>query len=490
MNITKDLYKSSLSLLTDLYQLTMAYGYWKSGRGEKEAVFNMFFRKHPFQGGFTIACGLEVIISYMQDFNISADDIEYLGTLKGNDGKALFEKEFLDYLANMEFCCDVYAIPEGTVVFPHEPLVRIHGPIIQCQILETALLNIINFQSLIATKAARMLLATKNEPVLEFGLRRAQGIDGALAASRAAYIGGCEATSNVLAGKLFGIPVRGTHAHSWVMSFDNEIEAFETYAEFLPNNCVFLVDTYDTLEGVRHAVEVGNKLKSKGYKMAGIRLDSGDLAYLSIEARKILDEYGFHDTAIVASNDLDEGIIMSLKDQGATINIWGVGTKLVTAYDQPALGGVYKIAAIRNEHHDWDYKVKLSEQAIKISNPGILQVRRYHRGDEFKADMIYNTAKPLPEECMMIDPMDVTRRKKLNDMDGYEDLLLPIFEKGKLVYQLPTIQEIRQKVQRQLEGFHLGIKRFVHPHSYPVGLEKGLSDDKYDLIMKLREQNK
>jgi nicotinate phosphoribosyltransferase len=488
MNITHDLYKSSLSLLTDLYQLTMAYGYWKSGRGEKEAVFNMFFRQHPFQGGFTIACGLEAVIGYMKDFSLKADDIAYLSGLEGNDGKPLFEQGFLDYLSQMEFTCDVYAIPEGTVVFPHEPLVRIHGPIIQCQILETALLNIINFQSLIATKAARMITATRDEPVLEFGLRRAQGIDGALAASRAAYIGGCSATSNVLAGKLYGIPVRGTHAHSWVMSFDNELEAFETYAEFLPNNCVFLVDTYDTLQGVRHAVEVGKNLRTKGYKMAGIRLDSGDLAYLSIEARKILDEGGFPETTIVASNDLDENIITSLKEQGATINVWGVGTKLVTAYDQPALGGVYKIAALRKDDGDWDYKVKLSEQSIKVSNPGILQVRRYKRGDEFKADMIYNLAKEFPADPLMLDPMDATRRKKLNDMTDSEDLLVPIFEQGKLVYQLPAIEEIRNLVQDQLKGFHQGIKRFVNPHSYPVGLEKGLSDDKYDLIMRLRAQ--
>jgi nicotinate phosphoribosyltransferase len=489
MKLSSDLYQSSLALLTDLYQLTMAYGYWKSGKGERESVFHMFFRKHPFQGGFTIACGLELVIDYLQNFKFSADDVAYLATLKGNDGKELFEQGFLDYLAEMKFTCDVDAIPEGTVVFPHEPLVRIKGPIIQAQIIETALLNIINFQSLIATKAARMIIATKGETVLEFGLRRAQGIDGALAASRAAYIGGCHATSNVLAGKLYGIPVRGTHAHSWVMSFDSELEAFETYAEYLPNNCVFLVDTYDTLEGVRHAVEVGKKLRAKGHEMVGVRLDSGDLAYLSIGARKILDEGGFPDAQIVASNDLDENIITSLKEQDAEITVWGVGTKLVTAYDQPALGGVYKIAAIRDNEGNWDYKVKLSEQTIKISNPGILQVRRFREMNEFIGDMIYNLEKPLPDSPTILDPMDATRRKKMPDHAEAEDLLVPIFSQGKLIYQLPDIQIIKNKVNEQLSLFHQGIKRFVNPHGYPVGLEKGLSDDKYDLIMKLRGQN-
>ena len=327
----------------------MAYGYWKTGRAEREAVFHLFFRKNPFQGGYTIAAGLQSVADLLEDFRFETDDIEYLSTLTGNDGKALFAPDFLDYLSELEFSCDVDAVPEGTVVFPHEPMVRVKGPILQCQILETPLLNLINFQSLIATKASRITTATGGESVLEFGLRRAQGIDGALAASRAAYIGGCDATSNVLAGKLFGIPVKGTHAHSWVMSFDDELSAFREYAAAMPNNCVFLVDTYDTIQGVRNAIEVGKQLRESGHEMVGIRLDSGDLAYLSIEARNLLDEAGFPDAAIVASNDLDEGIIASLKDQGAKIAVWGVGTKLVTAFDQPALGGVFKLGAMRNE---------------------------------------------------------------------------------------------------------------------------------------------
>lgn len=488
MQITKHLYSSSLSLLTDLYQLTMAYGYWKSGRGEQEAVFNLFFRRNPFKGGYAIACGLEYILDYLQNFRLDSSDIAYLASLKGNDGKALFEADFLDYLSNLKFSCTVDAIPEGTVVFPHEPLLRVRGPIIQCQLIETPLLNIINFQTLIATKASRVVWASKGENVLEFGLRRAQGIDGGLAASRAAYIGGCDATSNVLAGKLFGIPVRGTHAHSWVMSFESELEAFETYAEIMPNNCVFLVDTYDTIEGVKNAVKVGQKLREKGYKLAGIRLDSGDLAYLSIQARRILDEAGFTDAAIVASNDLDEEIIESLKNQEAQISVWGVGTKLVTAYDQPALGGVYKISAIRRKDGSWDYKMKLSEQSIKISNPGIQQVKRFEKNGEFVGDMIFDEENFTESSSYtMIDPADSTRFKTFSN-ENSENLLVRVFENGKATFQTPDIQEIRNRVKVQLSKFHAGIKRFVNPHSYPVGLEENLWSLKHELVKKLRKK--
>ncbi len=303
---------------------------------------------------------------------------------------------FLDYLRDLKFACDVDAVPEGTPVFPYEPLVRVKGPILQAQIIETLLLTIINFQTLIATKAARVNIAARGEDVLEFGARRAQGVDGALTASRAAYIGGCAATSNVMAGKVWNIPVKGTHAHSWVMLFEDELEAFQTYARTMPNNCVFLVDTYDTLAGVRHAVEVGKWLRENGHKLLGVRLDSGDLATLSIGARQILDEAGFEDAAIVASNDLDEYLIRSLKEQGAKISVWGVGTRLATAYDQPALGGVYKLSAVL-ENGKWQPRLKLSEQTVKISNPGILQVRRFRRAATDKAapgqlfaDAIYN----------------------------------------------------------------------------------------------------
>ena len=394
MSILAATYRPSLSLLTDLYQLTMAYSYWKTGLTDHEAVFHLFFRHNPFHGGFTITAGLATAVEYLESLHFDQDDLAYLATLQGNDGKRLFEAAFLDYLGQMRLKCDVDGMPEGTVVFPFEPLLRIKGPLIQAQLLESALLNIINFQTLIATKTARIVMATNGEPVLEFGLRRAQGIDGALAASRAAYIGGCSATSNVLAGRLYGIPVKGTHAHSWVMCFDDEIEAFRAYAQAMPNNCVFLIDTYDTLQGVRNAVAVAKELRTKGHEMIGVRLDSGDLAWLSIEARRILDEAGFPKALILASNDLDENIITSLKDQGATIAVWGVGTRLVTAYDEPALGGVYKLSAIRSNGSAWQYKVKLSEQAVKISNPGVLQVRRFYHDGQATGDMIFDEEYP------------------------------------------------------------------------------------------------
>jgi nicotinate phosphoribosyltransferase len=474
------------ALLTDLYQLTMAFSYWKSGKADQESVFELFFRKAPFQCGFTIAAGLAPAIDFLNAFCFTDDDAAYLATLQGNDGKPLFEEPFLDYLKSLRFTCDVNGIPEGTVVFPNEPLLQIKGPILQCQLIETAMLNLLNFQSLVATKAARVCLATRGEPVLEFGLRRAQGIDGALGASRAAHIGGCDATSNVLAGKLYGIPVRGTHAHSWVMSFDDEREAFHAYAEAMPNNCIFLVDTYDTLEGVRRAVEAGRWLREHGHEMAGIRLDSGDLAWLSIEARKILDEGGFPKAIIVASNDLDENIISSLKDQGAMINVWGVGTKLVTAYDQPALGGVYKLTAIRGKDGRWNYKVKLSEQTAKISNPGIHQVRRFRSEKEFIADGIYDVERGAPANFTIVDPLDPTRRKHASPDALSEDLLVPIFKGGQPVYQPPALAEIRRRAQSQLAMFHSGVKRFVNPHQYPVGLELGLHEMKTEIVLRAR----
>lgn len=486
MNITRDIYASALPLLTDLYQLTMANGYFKSGKSEQEGVFNLFFRQHPFAGGFTLSCGLEYIIDFLESFWFSEEDVAYLSGLNGNDGKPLFEQDFLDYLLQLKLSIDVDAMPEGTVAFPHEPIIRIKGPLAQCQLIETPLLNIINFQTLIATKAARMNLAAKGEPVLEFGLRRAQGIDGALAASRAAYIGGCTSTSNVLAGKLFGIPVAGTHAHSWVMSFDSELEAFETYAEVMPNNCVLLVDTYDTMEGVKHAITVGKSLKAKGRQLTGIRIDSGDLAYFSIEARKLLDEAGFTETKIVASNDLDEYIIASLKEQNAKITVWGIGTKLVTAYDQPALGAVYKLSAIYQDEN-WKYKVKLSEQAIKVNNPGIQQVRRFTQDGQFIADMIYDELMGVGEKVRIVDPADATRQKKIAPDTPYEDLLVPVFKQGKKVYRSPEIHTIRARAQAQLAALDSSVRRFVNPHSYPAGLERQLHKTKTQLILDLRE---
>ena len=390
----------------------------------------------------------------------------------------------------MRLTVDIDAIPEGTAVFPHQPLVRVRGPIIQGQLLETALLCLINFNTLIATKAARICQAACGEPVLEFGLRRAQGLDGALSASRAAYIGGCASTSNVLAGKRFGIPVRGTHAHSWVMSFDDELESFIAYADAMPNNCVFLVDTYDTLEGVRHAITVGQQLRAKGHEMVGIRLDSGDLAWLSIEARKLLDAAGFPKVAIVASNDLDERTITSIKDQGGRVSVWGVGTKLVTAYDQPALGGVYKLAAIREPGGAWKPRVKLSEQAIKVSNPGIQNVRRFELAGEAVGDVIWDELHDEPDTWEMIDPADPTRSKIMPPAAVGHDLLVPVLRAGALVYQEPPIATIRARTAQQLALFHPGIKRLDNPHQYPVGLEAGLHQRKTDLIRAARGAKK
>ncbi|MBI3271754.1 MAG: nicotinate phosphoribosyltransferase [Planctomycetes bacterium] len=487
MRIPSQLYRHSLSLLTDLYQLTMAYAYWKSGMAETEGVFHLFFRKNPFEGGFSLACGLDYVLDYLENFRFEADDLAYLAELRGNDDKPLFERAFLDHLGAMRLACDVDAIPEGTAVFPYEPLVRVQGPILQCQIFETPLLNIVNFQTLIATKAARVCLAAAGEPVLEFGLRRAQGIDGGLAASRAAYVGGCASTSNVLAGKLFGIPVRGTHAHSWVMSFDDELESFRAYARAMPNNCVFLVDTYDTLEGVRRAVEVGKTLRAEGHELVGVRLDSGDLAYLSIEARKILDAGGFPKAAIIASNDLDERIIESLREQGARITVWGVGTKLATAYDQPALGGVYKLGAVRQPGRPWKYRVKLSEQAVKVSNPGILQVRRYLGPDgAFVADAIFDEERRPAAGCTIVDPLDPTRRRVLADDARFSDLLVPVLRGGRAVYEPPPLDRTRERAREQVAALHAGTRRFVNPHRYPVGLERRLHDLKTKLVLAAR----
>ncbi len=486
MNSTVPLYGDSLALLTDLYQLTMAQGYWRHGTHLRDAVFHLYFRKLPFKGGYALACGLASVIEWIEGLRFSSDDTAYLATVLGNDDRPLFDAAFLRYLAETPFTVDVDAVPEGTAVFANEPLVRVQGPILQCQLLETAMLSFVNFQTLVATKAARVVEAAAGDPVLEFGLRRAQCADGGLSASRASYVGGVSATSNVLAGRLFGIPVKGTHAHSWVMSFGDEREAFRAYAEAMPNNCVFLVDTYDTLEGVRRAVESGLWLRERGHRLAGVRLDSGDLAWLSIEARKILDEGGFPDAAIVASNDLDEGIIASLKQQGAAISVWGVGTKLVTAYDQPALGGVYKLAAVRDPGGPWQHRVKVSEQAIKTSTPGVHQVRRFARDGLFVGDMVYDLATGTEPGAVMIDPLDPTRRKTLGADCTHEDLLVPVFRAGRRVYEHPSLHDSRARARAQLAGLPKATRRFDSPHEYPVGLEQELHARRTAMVLAAR----
>lgn len=481
---------SERALRTDLYQLTMAQGYFASGRAEDEAVFHLFFRKLPFRGGYAVACGLADVVAYLDGLTFEAGGLDFLSGLTGADGKPIFRPDFLAHLAGLRLRLDVDAIPEGTLVFAHEPLVRVRGPLLQAQLVETALLNAINFQTLVATKAARVCAAAGDDPVLEFGLRRAQGQDGALCASRAAYVGGCAATSNVLAGKLFGIPVLGTHAHSWVMAFASELEAFEAYAEAMPNNAIFLVDTYDSLEGVRHVIRVGRRLRERGHRLGGIRLDSGDLAWLSIEARKLLDQAGFQEAAIVASNDLDEYLIESLKQQGARVNVWGVGTKLVTAYDQPALGGVYKLGAIRPPGAGpFRYVLKLSEQLSKVSTPGIQQVRRYHDAHDgrFVADAIVDEEALPPGPVTVADLEDPLRHKALPADQPYQTLLVPVFRAGERVYDVPSAGAARAHTRAQLDHLSSYSRRLQNPHEYPVGLEQGLSERRLALVRAAKE---
>ncbi len=481
------IYNQPLALLTDLYQLTMSYGYWKNGLDKKETVFQLFFRKQPFKGGFTVAAGLEMAIKFIENFKFEESDFAYLATLKDSTGHNLFTPDFFDYLRDFKFTCDIDAVPEGTIVFPYEPLLRVTGPLIQCQLLETPLLNQINFPSLIATKAARVCLAAKGDSVMEFGLRRAQGIDGGMSASRAAYIGGCSSTSNVLAGKLFNIPVAGTHSHSWVMIFEKEEEAFKAYAKAYPTNSVFLVDTFNTIEGVKKAIRIGEWLRSQGNELAGIRLDSGDLAQLSIISRKMLDDAGFKDAKIVASNELDETIINELKQQGAQISVWGVGTNLVTGKHQGALDGVYKLSAVRDPGEPWHYRLKLSEQMTKISDPGILQIRRFKTDNENIADAIYDIHSDVSNGCVIYDPLDHTREKKLGNGMESVDLLVPIMRKGQTVYKFPKLSDVRQNTQKELNQFAQGIKRFLNPHLYFAGIEKSLYEKKVELIKHIRK---
>jgi nicotinate phosphoribosyltransferase len=478
-------YGGSLALLTDLYQLSMAAGYWKAGESEREAVFHLTFRRPPFGGGYAIAGGLAPALGFLRRFRFTADDVAYLGAMTDATDAPLFEPAFLSYLRELRFTCTVDAVPEGALVFAHEPLVRITGSILQAQLVETALLTMVNFQTLVATKASRIAAAARGAPVLEFGLRRAQGIDGGLAASRAAYLGGTSATSNVLAGKLFGIPVRGTHAHSWIMFHDDELAAFREYAAALPGNCTFLVDTYDTLDGVRNAITVGRELRARGHALLGVRLDSGDLAHLSQEARRLLDEAGFPDAKIVASNDLDEHLVTSLHEQGARIDTWGIGTKLVTAFDQPALGGVYKLGAVREPDGSWRDVIKLSEQPIKISNPGVLQVKRLRRGGELVGDVIYDReagyAGPALHDIENPAFPPITPAH-----DSAEDLLVTYLDRGELVRKPDTLTDARARAAADLASLSPRTRRFLNPQPYPVGLDATVHARKAALVAKAR----
>lgn len=463
------------ALLTDLYELTMAQGYWATGRADVEAVFQLFFRSEPFGGGYALVAGLEAALDYLEELRFEPDELEYLASLRGNDGAAMFRPEFLAFLAGFRLALDVDALPEGTVAFAHEPLLRVTGGLLGAQLVETALLNLVNFATLIATKAARIVHAAGGGPVIEFGLRRAQGPDGGLTAARSAYVGGAAATSNVEAGRRFGIPVRGTHAHSWVLSFDTELEAFEAYAEALPNNVVFLVDTYDTLSGVEHAIEVGRSLRAAGHDLAGVRLDSGDLAYLSQRSRHLLDAAGFPDAQIIASNDLDEETIESLRDQDAAIDAWGVGTRLVTADGTPALGGVYKLTAIRDDGGAWRHVIKVSEQPAKTTIPGILGVRRYFDEHGLAAgDAIHDALTQPADPMLIIDPASPYRRKVLRSDWTQEELLVPVMRRGRRLAASPSLDDVRSHARASLARFDPAILRRVNPHSYPAGIESAL----------------
>ncbi len=473
------------ALLTDLYQLTMAQGYWECGKLDEEACFHAFFRDNPFEGGFSIACGMAHIAEVVENFSFGEDDVAYLAELDAPGGGKLFNPKFLEYLSQMELSVDIEAVREGTVVFPNDPLVRVTGPIMQCQLLETALLNCVNFETLVATKAARVCLAAES-PVAEFGLRRAQGESGGVRASRAAVVGGCASTSNVLAGKLFSIPVSGTHAHSWVMSFESELEAFREYARIMPNNCVLLVDTYDITQGIKNAITVGLEMKERGEHLAAIRIDSGDLSWRAIQARRMLDSAGLEHTGIVLSNDLDEYTIKSIRDSGAQVSSWGVGTKLATAYDQPALGGVYKLAAKRYKGQDWQDCVKVSGQAAKLTTPGVLDVRRYYHESGFLAgDMVFDINAGVARE-RIVDPADELRQK---DLAGghYVTLLEPLARDGRVVlkdeYRDAMLARIR--CREQLATLDESQKRILNPHSYPVGLEYSLFHRRRDLVSNL-----
>lgn len=466
----------------------MACGYWNAGVSDYEAAFHLTFRENPFGGEFTVACGLATAIDFLRAFHFNDTQIEYLASQRGNDGEPLFSAGFLDYLRSLRLTCEIDAIPEGTLVFPNEPLIRVRGPIIQCQLLETALLNILNFESLIATKAARVCLAAENDPVIEFGLRRAQGVDGGLTAARAACVGGCAGTSNLQAGRQFGIPVSGTQAHSWIMFFESESEAFEAYAKAMPNNCVFLVDTYNSLDGVRHAIDVATQLRKNGYEMIGVRLDSGDRVALSIETRRMLDHAGFTNAKIVCSGDLDEYVIADMKRRGAKVEMWGVGTKLTTGQPDAALGGIYKLGAVRRPGGQWQYRIKLSNERAKTSCPGLLQVRRFHQPDgRFVADAIYEIDHQVSEPCTVVD-LQTEQEKGIPANIEYTDVLVPIFRKGELIYQAANLGASREWTRQQLSRLPSEVARLDNPRAYCVGLEKSLYELRSILMTQASER--
>ena len=477
--------KRNLTLLTDLYQLTMMNGYLKENRKDEIAVFDVFFRQNGMIT-YSVACGLEQTVEYLTNLKFGEEEIEYLKNL------GIFSEDFLEYLKDFKFTGDLYAVPEGTLVFPGEPILTVKAPIMQAQLVETAILNNINFQTLIATKAAKIRYAAKGDLVMEFGLRRAQAPDAGIYGARAAVIGGCDSTSNVLAGKMFDIPVAGTHAHSWVMNFKDEYTAFKAYAEVYPENALLLVDTYDTLkQGIPNAVKIFRELKEKGYSPKGIRLDSGDLAYLSKKARVMLDEAGFPEAKICASGDLDEYSINSLKNQGAKIDSWGVGTKLITSADMPALGGVYKLAAAEDDNGKIVPKIKISENVEKITNPGFKNVYRvYDKSTGMaEADFIFLRDEPPVDVSKPLVLTHPTERWKSITFENYElkALQKDIIIGGKVVYETPSLKEIKAYAEREMASFWDEYKRLDKPHVYKVDLSDALYELKNEMLDDIRK---
>ncbi len=477
----------NLTLLTDFYELTMMQGYYKNHMTEV-VVFDAFYRENPCQSGYAICCGLQQVVEYIKNLRFNSEDIEYLRSLQ------IFEGDFLDYLAAFRFSGDIYAIPEGSVVFPMEPLVKVVAPIIEAQLVETAILNMINHQSLIATKASRVCFAARGEGVMEFGLRRAQGPDAGTYGARAAVIGGCIGTSNVLCGQIFHVPVLGTHAHSWIMSFSDELSSFREYARLYPQNVTLLVDTYDTLRsGVPNAITVFGELRAAGRLPAryGIRLDSGDLAYLSKKARKMLDEAGFRSATICASSDLDEYLIDSLKTQGAAVNSWGVGTNLITSKDCPAFGGVYKLAAVK-KGDTFIPKIKISENPWKITNPGNKSIYRVYEREtgKIKADLITLTEEIFDETepLLLFDPMATWKRTVMKPGSyTLREMLIPVFLCGECVYESPSVMEIRGYCAKELETLWVETRRLVNPSEVYVDLSSRLFDMKQSLLNSVSE---
>ncbi len=477
----------NLTLDTDLYELTMVAGYHALGKDKQQACFDLYYRQNPDQGAFCVSAGLESVINYVNRLRIYPDDVEYLASL------GIFSETALEHLSSgIKFTGDIWAVPEGTVVFPNEPLITVVGPIPEAQILETTLLALVGHQTLIATKAARVCLATRGAPVVDFGARRAHGLEAALYGARAAYIGGCVGTSNVKAGKLFGIPVRGTHAHSWVESFDLEMESFEGFARVFPDNCVLLVDTYDTIEGVRQAIEVARKMQGSGANLMGIRIDSGDLAYYSKAAREMLNEAGLADVKILASSDLDEWIIQSLRDQGAKIDVWCVGTRLITSYQTPALGVVYKLMAADRGDGRLVPKIKISQNPQKVTNPGVKKIVRFYNGnDRMIGDLLTHVDEPVPHGVPVRahHPMYDYMKKTYKPPYEARDIMAPVFKGGKQVYDIPSLDSVREYSRSQIERLEAEYKRFSNPHIYKVSLSDKLHEIKQTLLTYHQEKN-